>query len=115
MEKERILCLVSEVQKNIEISGKQARIEFLLNQFANKIKSVCKRKDFPVDLEYMAVEYAINNITYENKKKAIASMSDEGQTVTFDNSAEIKKEDIDLDMYINKNITEIAQYAYMGW
>ena len=42
-------------------------------------------------------------------------MSDEGQTVTFDNSAEIKKEDIDLNMYINKNAAEIAQYAYMGW
>ena len=115
MDEKTVSKLLIEIQDFDESLSESDRILFFLNQFAKKVKSVCKRNDFPEELEYMAIEYAINNVNYENKKMRIASMSDEGQTVTFDNSAEIKKEDIDLNMYINKNMSEIAQYAYMGW
>lgn len=119
MEKEKKIELIEEIEKFIGISGRSNKIEFYLNEFTNKIKSVCKRKDFPEELEYLAKQYAINNISVldenGNEKKEISSMSDQGQTVTFSNNTSLKKEDIDLSLFIEKNKSEIAQYAYMGW
>lgn len=122
MNKERFLKLVSEIIAFTEKEEYSEKVKFFLEEFVAKIKSVCKRQDFPEELEYLAKKYVINNLSaldkngdYGNGKSEISSMSDNGQTITLTNNTSLKKEDIDLSLFIEKNKAEIAQYAYMGW
>lgn len=90
--------------------------------FQDKIKSICKRKDFPEELNYMCVEFARKSYLYyanknnsSNEQLQVTSASDNGQSVSFKTVEIITKEDVDIDKVIEKNIAEIRNYAYMEW
>lgn len=93
-----------------------------IEEFQSKIKSICKRDDFPKELEYMCVEYAKKCHMYysnldesKNQKLEIVSASDSGQSVNFKTIDIVNSDDIDIDKVIAKNMAEISNYAYMGW
>lgn len=122
MDEKRLSELVTEIIAFTNKTECSEKAKFFLEEFIAKIKSVCKRKDFPKELVYLAKKYVINNLSaldknndYGNGKTEISSMSDNGQAITVSNNTSIKKEDIDLSSFIEKNKAEIAQYAYMGW
>lgn len=98
------------------------KLQVYIDLFCDKIKSVCKRKDFPQELNYMCVEFARKSYLYykdkdnsKNEQVQVTSASDSGQTVSFKTVETITKDDIDIDKIIAKNIVEISNYAYMGW
>lgn len=111
---------MQERVKTLTGSDNVKLIEFFLEEFQSKIKSICGRNDFPIELEYLAVKYAANNIIankngYGSGKKEVGSLSDNGQNIVYTNTTALKKEDIDLDLFINKSANEISKYAFMGW
>lgn len=95
-------------------------IGYYIELFQNKVKSICKRTDFPSELDYLAVEFAKNSYLYyrdknnsSNERLQVTSASDNGQTVNFKVVENVSKDDVDLDKVIAKNMAEIANYAYM--
>lgn len=98
------------------------KIQGYIDLFCDKVKSICKREDFPHELNYMAVDFAKKSYLYyknkdnsSNEQLQATSASDNGQTVNFKTVETITKDDIDIDKVITKNIAEISNYAYMGW
>ena len=115
--------LIKKVIERLDVQDIRAdKIKNYIETFQDKIKSICKRKDFPEELNYMCIEFARKNYIYysntdenSNTKVEITSASDNGQSVNFKTVETISKADVDLDNYINKNMAEISNYAYMGW
>ncbi len=98
------------------------KIQEYIDLFCDKVKSICKRKDFPQELNYMCIEFARKSYLYykdkdnsNNEQLQITSASDNGQSVNFKIIENISKDDIDIDKVIVKNMTEIANYSYMEW
>jgi len=98
------------------------KIQEYIDLFCDKVKSICKRVDFPSQLNYMAVDFARKSYLYykdkdnsSNEQLQVTSASDNGQSVNFKIIENISKDDIDIDKVIVKNMTEIANYAYMEW
>ena len=121
MEEKTILDRV-KILLEITDTSLDNKIQEYIDLFCNKVKSVCKRKDFPYELNYMAVDFAKKSYLYyknkdnsNNEQLQVTSASDNGQTVNFKTIETITKDEIDVDKIINKNIAEISNYAYMGW
>lgn len=99
------------------------KIKMYIELFQNKIKSICKRCDFPSELNYMCVEFArkrylyfdVNNNGSSAPKVEVTSASDNGQSVSFKTIEIISADEVDVDKVVEKNMTEISNYAYMGW
>lgn len=98
------------------------KIEGYIEQFQNKIKSICKRRDFPEELNYMCIEFARKSYLYyanknstNNEQVQVTSASDNGQSVNFKVVETITKEEVDIDKVIANNMAEISNYAYMEW
>lgn len=114
---ERVKTLL-EIQDN----NSDNKIQEYIDLFCDKIKSICKRVDFPHQLDYMAVDFAKKCYIYykgkdnsNNEQLQVTSASDNGQSVNFKTVETVTKDDVDVDKVIAKNMTEIANYAYMGW
>lgn len=121
MEEKIILEKVKELLE-IQDDSFDSKIQGYIDLFCDKVKSICKRMDFPSELDYMVVEFAKNSyLYYKNKDKSsneqlqATSASDNGQTVNFKIVETIIKDDVDIDKIIAKNMAEIANYAYMEW
>lgn len=98
------------------------KIQCYIDLFCDKVKSICKRKDFPQELNYMCIEFARKSYLYykdkdnsSNEQLQTISASDNGQSVNFKTIETITKEDADIDKVVAKNMTEISNYAYMEW
>lgn len=118
---EELLKKVKE-RLNITNNTQDTKIKGYIELFQDKIKSVCNRDDFPQKLNYMCIEFARKNYLYysnidesSNQKIEVTSASDNGQSVGFKTTEVVKVEDIDIDNFINKNMSEIKNYAYMRW
>lgn len=118
---EEILRKVKELLE-IQDDSFDNKIQVYIELFCNKVKSICKRKDFPQELNYMCIEFARKSyIYYKNKDSSnneqlqVTSASDNGQSVNFKTIETITKDDVDLDKVIAKNMAEISNYAYMEW
>ncbi len=116
---EEILRKVKELLE-IQDDSFDNKIQVYIELFCNKVKSICKRKDFPQELNYMCIEFARKSyIYYKNKDSSnneqlqVTSASDNGQSVNFKTTETITKDDVDLDKVIAKNMAEISNYAYM--
>ena len=114
--------LLERVKELLELQDDTSdnKIQGYIDLFCNKIKSICKRSDFPVELNYMAIEFARkSHIYYKNKTSneqlQATSASDNGQTVNFKTVEIVTKDDVDLDKVIAKNMAEISNYTYMEW
>lgn len=115
--------LIEKVIERLDIKNiDEDKISNYIELFQDKIKSVCQREDFPEKLNYMCVEFARKSYLYYmnidencNKKVEITSASDNGQSMAFKTTEIISADDIDIDKYVNKNMSEIRNYAYMGW
>lgn len=116
--------LLKKIKERLNITDdkQDTKIKGYIDLFQNKIKSICKRTDFPQQLDYMCIEFARKSYLFysnidetSNKKIEVTSASDNGQSVGFKTTEIIIAEDIDIDNYINKNMSEIKNYAYMGW
>ena len=97
-------------------------IQYYIELFQNKVKSICKRVDFPEELNCLAIEFARNSYLYYRDKKnssnehlQVTSASDNGQTVNFKVVENVSKDFVDIDKVIAKNMSEISNYAYMEW
>lgn len=106
----------------IQDDSQDTKIQGYIDLFQDKIKSICKRDDFPEKLNYMCIEFAKKSYIYysnidegSNQKVEVKSAKDREQTVEFENKEIITASDVDIDKYVNKNMTEISNYAYMGW
>lgn len=119
---------MKELLKKVKIrmgitDGKQdEKIIGYIELFQNKIKSVCKRHDFPKELNYMCIDFAskcylyyLNKDNTNNEKLQVSSATDSGQKVDFKTVETISKDDVDINKVINRNIAEIREYAYMEW
>lgn len=98
------------------------KIQEYINLFSDKVKSICKRKDFPQELNYMCIEFARKSYLYyknkdnsSNEQLQVTSASDNGQSVNLKTIETVTKDDVDIDKVITKNMAEIANYAYMEW
>jgi len=118
---ETILKKVKELL-NIKDDSQDEKIKIYINLFQDKIKSICKREDFPEKLNYMCVEFCRKSYLYysnvdegANKKVEVTSASDNGQSVGIKTTEIITATDVDVDKYVNRNMAEISNYAYMGW
>ncbi len=112
-EKVKALLNITDIEKDV-------LIDFFIEQFTSKIKSICRREDFPKNLEYMCIKYTLNNIKasengYGEGKNNVESITDGDQNIRYKNDTVLKKEDIELESFISKNIKEISNYALMGW
>lgn len=121
MKKKLILDRVKTLLE-IQDDSSNSKIQEYIDLFCDKIKSICKREDFPSELDYMAVDFAKKNyIYYKNKDNSnneqlqVTSASDNGQSVNFKTVETVTKEDVDIDKVIAKNVAEISNYTYMGW
>lgn len=121
MEEKIILGRVKELLE-LQDNSFDSKIQGYIDLFCNKIKSICKRTDFPQELSYMCIEFARKSYLYykdkdnsSNEQLQATSASDNGQTVNFKTIETITKDDVDLDKVIAKNIAEISNYAYMEY
>lgn len=121
MEKKSILDRVKTLLE-VQDESSDSKIQEYIDLFCDKIKSICKREDFPSELDYMAVDfvkksylYYKNKDTSNNEQLQVTSASDNGQSVNFKTVETVTKDDIDVDKVIAKNMAEISNYAYMGW
>lgn len=116
--------LLSKVKERLSIQNNEydKKIQDYIDDITDKIKSLCKRKDLPQELEYLVIRYAMNCYLYykdkdnsNNEKMQVTSTSDNGQTVSFKVTETVSKDDVDLDKIITNNLNEISNYAFMGW
>lgn len=116
--------IFNDLTKELKINNfeKQSKLKDYITQFQSKIKSICKRSDFPEELNYMCKDFTRKSYIYysnidekTNRKIEITSAGDNGQSVSVKTTAPITADDVDLNKYVNKNIREISNYAYMGW
>lgn len=116
--------ILNKVKQRLEIkdNAQDNKIKCYIEIFQNKIKSICKREDFPKQLDYMCIEFARKSYLYysnidesSNKKVEVTSASDNGQSVGFKTTEVITADEVNVDNVINKDIAEISNYAYMGW
>lgn len=114
--------LLSKVKERLDITdnSQDKKIQGYIDDITDKIKSICNRIDLPKELEYLVVRYAMNcTVFYKNGygegKQVVSSASDNGQTVSFKDVGAVTVNDVDMDKYIEKNIAEISDYAYMRW
>lgn len=121
MEEKTILERVKELLE-IKDDSLDSKIQGYIDLFCDKVKSICKRKDFPQELNYMCIEFARKNYLYykdkdnsSNEKLQVTSASDNGQSVNFKTIESITKDDVDIEKVISKNMIEISNYAYMEW
>lgn len=121
MEKKSILDRVKSLLE-IQDNNSDNKIQEYIDLFCDKVKSICKRVDFPSELDYMAVNFAKNSYLYyknkdnsSNEQLQVTSASDNGQSVNFKTVEVISKDDVNLDKVIAINMAEISNYAYMGW
>ena len=118
---EEILKKVKELLE-IQDDSLDSKLQGYINLLCDKVKSICKRTDFPQELNYMCIEFARKSYLYyknkdnsNNEQLQVTSASDNGQSVNFKTVETVTKDDVDLDKVIAKNMTEIANYAYMEW
>lgn len=111
-----------KLRLGIEDTNRDEQIKAYIQDITDKIKSICKRCDFPKQLEYLVIRYAMNCYLYykdkdnnSNEQLQVSSASDNGQSVNFKTVEIVSKDDVDLDKFITKNMAEISNYAYMGW
>lgn len=116
------MTLLEIIKGRLDIKGESedVKIQGYIDDISAKIKSVCNRKEVPQELEYLVIRYAMNcAVYYKNgygeSKQIIASISDNGQSVSYKDNGAISADDVDLDKYIEKNRNEISMYAYMRW
>lgn len=121
MEEKTILERIKELLE-IQENSLDSKIQGYIDLFCDKVKSICKRKDFPQELNYMCIEFARKNYLYykdkdnsSNEQLQATSASDNGQFVNFKTIETITKDDVDIDKVIAKNMAEISNYAYMEW
>lgn len=116
--------ILERVKKLLELQDNSfdTKIQAYIDLFCGKIKSICKRKDFPQELDYMCIGfvrksylYYKNKDTSNNEQLQVTSASDNGQSVNFKTIETITKDDVDIDKVITNNMTEISNYAYMEW
>ncbi len=119
---EKSILKRTKILLGLDNDNYDSKIQEYINLFCDKVKSICKRVDFPTELNYMAIDFARKSYLYyknkdntNNEKLQVTSASDNGQTVNFKTVETITKDDIDIDKVIAKNIAEISNYAYMGW
>ena len=118
------ITILKRVKDLLEIQDDSfdSKIQGYIDLFCDKVKSICKRRDFPQELNYMCVEFARKSYLYykekdnsNNEQLQVTSASDNGQSVNFKIVETITKDDVDIDKVIAKNIAEISNYAYMEW
>lgn len=121
MEEKTILERVKELLE-IQDDSLDSKIQGYIDLFCDKVKSICKRKDFPSELHYTCIEFAKKSYLYyknkdnsNNEQLQVTSASDNGQSVNFKTIETISKEDVDIDKVIASNMAEISNYAYMEW
>lgn len=121
MEKKSILERVKTLLE-IQDNNSDNKIQEYIDIFCDKVKSICKRIDFPSELDYMAVDFAKKSYLYyknknnsNNEQLQVTSASDNGQSVNFKTVETVTKNDVDINEVISKNMAEISNYAYMGW
>jgi hypothetical protein len=116
--------LLNKVKERLNIQNNEydKKIQGYIDDITDKIKSLCKRKDLPQELDYFVIRYAMNCYLYykdkddsNNEKTQVTSASDNGQTVSFKVTETVSKDDVDLDKVIANNLNEISNYAFMGW
>lgn len=121
MEEKTILERVKELLE-IKDDSLDSKMQGYIDLFCDKVKSICKRKDFPQELNYMCIEFARKNYLYykdkdnsSNEKLQVTSASDNGQSINFKTIESITKDDVDIEKVISENMIEISNYAYMEW
>jgi len=121
MENKTTLERVKELLE-IQEDSLDSKIQGYIDLICDKIKSICKRTDFPQELDYMVIDFARKSFLYyknkdnsNNEQLQVTSASDNGQSVNFKTIETITKDDVDIDRVIAKNMTEIANFAYMEW
>ena len=115
----KLLDIVKE-RLDIEDKNQDKKIQGYIDDITNKIKSICNRIDFPQELEYLVIRYAMNCVVfykngYGEGKQVISSMTDVNQSVSFKDVGAVTSDDVNMDKYIEKNMDEISMYAYMRW
>lgn len=121
MKDEIILNKVKELL-DLKDNSLDNKIRVYIDLFCDKVKSICKRTDFPQELNYMCIDFVRKSYLYyknkdnsKNEQLQVIKASDSGQSVDFRIVETVNKDDVDIDKVIAKNMTEIANYAYMGW
>lgn len=114
--------LLDKVKERLAITdtSQDKKIQGYIDDIANKIKSICNRLDFPEELEYLVIRYAMNCVVfykngYGEGKQVVSSISDVNQSVSFKDVGAVTADDVNMDKYIDKNKDEISMYAYMRW
>lgn len=114
--------MLKKVKERLDIldNSLDSKITCYLEDFVNKINSICNREDFPEKLEYLAIRYAMNcTVFYKNGygegKQVVSSLKDGEQTVSFKDVGAVTADDVDVNKFIESNMHEISRYAYMGW
>ena len=121
MKEKTILERVKELLE-LKDDSFDSKIQGYIDLFCDKVKSICKRKDFPQELNYMCIDFARKSYLYyknkdnsNNEQLQVTSASDNGQSVNLKTVETVTKDEVDLDKIIAKNMAEIANYAYMEW
>lgn len=95
-------------------------MEFCEEAIKNKILDVCNIKTIPERLntliqEFLIEQYNLNKEGIGEGKKQISSISDNGQTVSFQTVGGISNVSKSADEFIERNMAQLVAYRKIRW
>lgn len=114
---------VEEVKKILSIennSSLDSYLEFCEKKIINKILDICNINAIPERLntiiqEFLIEQYNLNKEGIGEGEKQISSISDQGQTVSFQIVGGVSNASKSADEFIEKNMSQLVAYRKIRW
>lgn len=113
---------VNKVKKilNISENGLDSYLEFCEDNITNKILDRCNIETIPERLntliqEFLIEQYNINKEGIGEGKKIVSSVSDNGQSVSFQTIGGAGNVSKNADEFLDRNMSILVAYRKMRW
>lgn len=95
-------------------------LEFCEKNITNKILDRCHIETIPERLntliqEFLIEQYNLNKKGIGESKQIVSSVSDNGQTVSFETVGGIKFVSKNAEEFLDKNMSTLIKYRKIGW
>lgn len=105
---------------NIENYEIEKFLEFCEKNITNKILDRCHIEAIPERLntliqEFLIEQYNLNKNGIGEAKQEVSSVSDNGQTVSFETVGGIKFVSKNAEEFLDKNMATLVKYRKIGW
>ena len=105
---------------NITDESLDSYLEFCENNITNKILDRCNIEIIPERLntliqEFLIEQYNINKEGIGEGKKVVSSVSDNGQSVSFQTIGGVSNVSQNVDEFLDRNMSILVAYRKMRW